>query len=95
MLSSKFYSKNVVSSANRMLIVSPGVIKTNFLVARGVDPSQVKNIQDDYAAKLPLGKVAESIEIANAILFLASDASSFTTGTNLVIDGGHIAGNVS
>lgn len=64
-------------------------------MARGVDPSQVKSIQDDYAAKLPLGRVADAVEIANAILFLASDASSFTTGTNLVIDGGHIVGNVS
>lgn len=74
---------------------SPGVIKTNFLVARGIDQSQVKSVQDYFASKLPLGRVAEPIEIANAILFLASDASSFTTGTNLVIDGGHIAGNVS
>lgn len=54
----------------------------------------MKSIQDDYAAKLPLGRVADSIEIANAILFLASDASSFTTGTNLVIDGGHVVASV-
>jgi len=78
----------------RVNVINPGVIKTNFLVARGIDPSNVKQIEDDFAAKLPLGKCAEPIEIANAILFLASDASSFTTGTNFIVDGGHIVGNV-
>ncbi|KAJ6645713.1 17-beta-hydroxysteroid dehydrogenase 14 [Pseudolycoriella hygida] len=79
----------------RVNVINPGVIKTNFLVARGIDPSNVKDVQEGYASKLPLGRVGESEEIANAILFLASDASSFTTGTNLVVDGGHVVGNVS
>ena len=40
---------------------------------------------------LPIGRVAETIEIARAVLFLASEESSFMTGTALVVDGGNTA----
>ncbi len=38
---------------------------------------------------LPIGRVAETIEIARAVLFLASDDSSFMTGSALIVDGGN------
>lgn len=40
---------------------------------------------------LPIGRVAEAIEIARAVLFLASDDASFMTGSTLVVDGGNTA----
>ena len=46
------------------------------------------------AAKRPLGRVGAPEEIAQAVLYLASDASSFVTGTALVVDGGGLAGSV-
>jgi NAD(P)-dependent dehydrogenase (short-subunit alcohol dehydrogenase family) len=46
------------------------------------------------AAKRPLGRVGAPEEIAQAALYLASDASSFVTGTALVVDGGGLAGSV-
>src|ERR1700716_391855 len=46
------------------------------------------------AAKRPLGRVGKPEEIAQAALYLASDASSFVTGTALVVDGGGLAGSV-
>jgi NAD(P)-dependent dehydrogenase (short-subunit alcohol dehydrogenase family) len=45
------------------------------------------------SAKRPLGRVGAPEEIAQAALYLASDASSFVTGTTLVVDGGGLAGS--
>ncbi|WP_411818640.1 SDR family NAD(P)-dependent oxidoreductase [Hyphococcus sp. DH-69] len=47
---------------------------------------------DGMASLVPLGRVAKPIDIAEAILFLASDESSLITGSPLIIDGGQLAG---
>ena len=69
----------------RVNSVSPGYIKTN-MTAGGMENEEWYKVWLDMT---PMGRVAEPTEIAPAALFLASDASSFTTGTNLVVDGGY------
>ena len=54
-------------------------------------PERVKILLDRAKAGIPLGRIAEPVEIANGALYLASDASSFVTGHVLVIDGGSVA----
>ena len=44
------------------------------------------------AASMPLGRIGPPAEVAELVCFLASDASSFCTGAEFVIDGGHLAG---
>ena len=60
----------------------------------GVSNSDLESMYEHYAKKYLVGRVGTPEDIADGILFLASDNSSFTTGTIMVADGGHIAANV-
>ena len=53
-----------------------------------IDSAPDRNIEEKLVKQIPLRKLAEPIDIANAAVFLASDESSFITGTELLIDGG-------
>jgi 3(or 17)beta-hydroxysteroid dehydrogenase len=55
------------------------------MVASARDPEKTQGI---YRAAAPLGRLARPIEVAQTVLFLASDESTFTTGAELVVDGG-------
>ena len=76
-------------------MISPGAVTTNFQVAMGWDQSFVDVAFQSYGAKLPTGRVGNPDDIANAILFLASEESSYITGSSLVSDGGHLAASTS
>ena len=63
-------------------------IRINSICAGGVFDSQNKIFVKRYNKKTPLGRMAKPDEIAMSSLFLLSNASSYITGTNLIIDGG-------
>jgi NAD(P)-dependent dehydrogenase (short-subunit alcohol dehydrogenase family) len=76
----------------RVNAVCPG----DTYVARWREESEdVDREIQDMAAGIPMGRVADAGEIAQAVLYLASDASSYVTGQCLVVDGGNTAGGAS
>lgn len=72
----------------RVNAVSPGPIITDIGRTTGVSPEEGEKIVRYVLGKVPLGRFGEADELARAVLFLASDESSFVTGTEIVVDGG-------
>lgn len=70
----------------RVNAIAPGLVKTD--MARALwEPNEER-----MAASMPLGRLGEPTDIANAALFLASDLASWITGHTLVVDGGALLG---
>jgi len=76
----------------RVNCICPGDTDTNMLRNEAEQLGESRENFHRAAAQRPLGRVGKPEEIAKAVLYLASDASSFVTGTAIVVDGGGLAG---
>ena len=83
----KAYARELASRKIRVNALLPGLTDTKFASPLTKDPDILR-----YATeRIPMGRIATPEEMAGAILYLASDAASFTTGSCITCDGGQTA----
>jgi NAD(P)-dependent dehydrogenase (short-subunit alcohol dehydrogenase family) len=74
----------------RVNTILPGLMKTPMVYAT-LSAAYAKNVDEidaERAAQVPMGRMGDAWDVANASLFLASDEAKFITGTELIVDGG-------
>jgi NAD(P)-dependent dehydrogenase (short-subunit alcohol dehydrogenase family) len=76
----------------RVNAICPGPVRTPMLAGFMSKPADATDeVAELYSSRVPLGRVAEPHEVAEAVLFLASDRASYVTGVPLPVDGGYTA----
>jgi len=78
-----------LSPGIRVNAICPGVVRTKLAEVLW------KEHEQGLAGAIPLGRIGEPVDVADAVLFLASDAASWITGQTLVMDGGQILGDAT
>ena len=81
-------SGELISRGIRVNSISPGPISTPLYGKLGLSSDDLASVAASIQSLVPAGRFGTPVEIANAVVFLASDESAFTVGSDLMIDGG-------
>lgn len=84
----RYWALELKARRIRVNVLSPGPVETEVLDKLGLDEQGKMNLLKSMEQLVPTGRIGSSQEIAQAALFLASDASSFVNGAELHVDGG-------
>ena len=84
----KTLSADLADRGIRVNAISPGPVESALLGRDGLSAEQLKQTKDWITGQVLLKRFAKPDEIAEAVLYLCSDAASFVVGTELVVDGG-------
>ena len=80
----KTLARELAPTGARANLVAPHLVETELTQAQ-----QQREFRERSLQQIPLGRWAETEEIARVVRFLASDAASYVTGTCVLVDGGH------
>jgi NAD(P)-dependent dehydrogenase (short-subunit alcohol dehydrogenase family) len=83
----KALALDLASYGIRVNAVAPGPVETEMVAPILADPT----VRSEILANLPIGRLGQPEDIAGAVVFLASEAAAFVTGTTLYVDGGYTA----
>ena len=83
-------SAELLDRKSRVNAVSPGSIETPIHLSADQSEQSFREYAERVGAQAPLGRMGRPEEIGAAVLFLASDASSYVLGAEIVVDGGRV-----
>ena len=82
-------SMELAGRSIRVNVVSPGLTHTALFAHAGFNEEQTEGLTNHFVGQVPLRRAGQAEEIAKAVLFLASDDSSYVVGEELLVDGGY------
>jgi 2-keto-3-deoxy-L-fuconate dehydrogenase len=88
----KSVAMDFVKQGIRCNVICPGTVQSPSLDERLAATGDAVKARAEFVSRQPMGRIAKAEEIAELALYLASDASAFTTGATHIIDGGWSTG---
>ncbi|EJB05251.1 dehydrogenase of unknown specificity [Rhizobium leguminosarum bv. trifolii WSM597] len=85
---SKTLSSELLPRGIRVNAVSPGPVETPLYDKLGIPDAYRDQVNKDIVSTIPFGRFGTAAEVAKAVVYLASDESAWTIGTEIVVDGG-------